>query len=119
MLAKTRGTDDDVAAVVDAEEAADADVCRRPADRHRRRFRRLCPRRPAQGVAALVRGVLSLTSLLFFGPLAVYLGRSALRDDPGDGCARAGLVLGWVATALLLLAVAVAGGLLAAMLIAG
>jgi hypothetical protein len=67
-------------------------------DEGKRKARR--PRRNrGLGIAALVLGILSFASCPCFGLIAVLLAAQALRDDHGDGCARAGMILGWISTA--------------------
>jgi hypothetical protein len=45
---------------------------------------------------ALVMGLLSFFICPIFGPIAISVGSGALQDDPDDGCAKAGYILGWV-----------------------
>lgn len=54
------------------------------------------------GTTALVFGILAIVMMPILGPVAILLGDQALRDDPSDGNARAGMILGWIATAFLI-----------------
>ena len=56
------------------------------------------------GTVALVLGLLSMFLFPLLGPVAIIVAKGALRDDPDDGWAKAGLVLGWFITALLIFA---------------
>jgi transcription elongation factor Elf1 len=63
-------------------------------------------RNSGNGTVALVMGLLSLLLCALFGPIAIAIGSNAMADDPNDGCAKAGYVLGWISTAILLAGVA-------------
>jgi hypothetical protein len=58
---------------------------------------------------ALVLGLVAFFVFPILGPVAVMVGNGALRDDPDDGCAKAGVVLGWICTAVLILGMCLIG----------
>lgn len=62
------------------------------------------PRRSnhGNGVVALILGLIAFFLFPLLGPVAIIVGSSAMRDDPNDGCAKAGYILGWIVTACLL-----------------
>jgi predicted Zn finger-like uncharacterized protein len=58
--------------------------------------RRRRHRDSTNGMLALVFGILGLVSFPLLGIAAIILGRQALRENPDDGMAKAGLILGWI-----------------------
>jgi hypothetical protein len=67
-----------------------------------------------KAIAALICGIVGLTSCGLVGIVAIVLGNQALREIAasggrveGEGLARAGVVMGWISVALMALGVAV------------
>ena len=61
------------------------------------------------GTVALVLGLIAIFLFPLLGPFAIMVAKGALRDDPDDGCAKAGLILGWICTAVLIFAFCIVG----------
>ena len=87
-------------------------------DRPRRRRRRRPQHDGPDGTGALILGLVAILVFTPIGPLAIYQARQVLRHNPDDGSAQAGLVLGWIATVLLVLACCFVGVIFAMMMAA-
>jgi hypothetical protein len=61
-------------------------------------------RNTGNGVTAMVLGILGLVLCGLLAPIAVMVGHQAMQDDPRDGCAKAGYIMGWIGSAFLLVA---------------
>jgi hypothetical protein len=60
-------------------------------------------RKPSSGtgVASMVCGIVGLVMMMpILGPVALILAKQALKEDPRDDMAKAGLVLGWIGTGI-------------------
>ncbi len=57
------------------------------------------------GTMALVLGLVSIFVFPILGVVAIIIANQALREDPNDGNAKAGLVLGWISTACVILGI--------------
>lgn len=66
-------------------------------------------RNRGNGTLALILGLLAFFVFPLLGPVAVMVANGALRDDPDDGCAKGGLVLGWICTVILILGICLVG----------
>lgn len=67
-----------------------------------------------KAVTALVLGIVSLVVCSIVGIVAIVIGNQARREiaqtgQQGDGMARAGIILGWVAVVLTVLGIVLAG----------
>lgn len=69
-------------------------------------------RNRGNGTAALVWALLGLFLFTPLGIVAIMVANQALREDPNDGNAKAGLIIGWVDTALFVSACCFLGGFL-------
>ena len=60
----------------------------------------------------MILGLLSFFVIPLLGPVAIMVANGALRDDRFDGAAKAGLILGWISTAVLLFGFCLVGAAL-------
>jgi hypothetical protein len=57
----------------------------------------------------MIVGLIAFFVFPLLGPVAIMMANGALRDDPDDGAAKVGLVLGWICTGFLILGACVLG----------
>ena len=62
-----------------------------------RDYQRSAPASGSDGSTALTFGILALLLCAAFGIPAIVFGNRVLKENPADGKARAGVILGWIA----------------------